>query len=349
MSKPLTVVAQGAKFVLSNKPFSPTGGSTPGKAQFKSNEFIYCRVEFSQPLEQVFKLPAKDINADYPANMLCYMIEVTGPNGESIGTYNQWVNMPISDNQRKENFLNLDVLAAPDLATTMTCMMPTMLERRVAAGPLYEMLSQSNAWFSQGNGKYKLTLCLKRWTFDDKYQGVVIINPEENWITQKSGEFTFEFNSGDLSTIMENRQKSEALVKENTKKKILAARGLPKEWSQPNAENKTGHSEKELVVMFNAGRPGNNLLKMKILPMTTSALWDVVKDGFGNITERQCLQLIGCFVEIDGECSYRTFQIREKYLGGGQYDNKNAWMQHVFKVVNIDCNIIPKSATSVSK
>jgi hypothetical protein len=96
----------------------------------------------------------------------------------------------------------------------------------------------------------------------------------------------------------------------------MASRGLPKEWSTWNGKMASGHTEKQLTEMFVNGRPeGIKVHKIVIEPKPSGPLWDFQKDGFNNITERHCMQLVGVFSNLNGQFSFYQMGVRETHLG----------------------------------
>jgi hypothetical protein len=321
------------KFIFSNTPFAAS--TAAGKQQFKSSEFIYGRLELPSTVEEFFKMPKTSEKRDYPASVLVYRVYVE-KNGEQLGS-NRWPYIKLTSEQRKNKFLNFDILPQPSESTTMTCALADF-SSSVSPGPLYSMFDRDRF---PSSGKYTIKIDMQYWTFDPYNPDMAL--PEAEWNTS-SGKFEFDFNTSDLPRIQENNAEAQKLVKENSRVKAMNARGLPKEWNLKSAPSATGFTEKEMIAMF-LDREATTCKNIKaVIYPVNGPTWVIVKNDSGIPLWRWHNQTLGFFAENNARCFYITGDVRQQYEGGGKY--APAYFQWT-ESLELNCKNIPKATAPV--
>lgn len=305
------------KFYFSNTPF--TNSNVGGKPKFKSNEFIYGRLEVSEPVEKSFKMPKK--SSKYVTHVE-YVIDIF-KGDQQIGI-SSWPYTMVSEGERGQTYLNFDVLPKPSEATTQTCGTEDF-STNIASAPLYSMVARK--LFTEG--EYTIKVYISH-PLTDPYTGQPDYNSMAKW-PKCVGEFKFEFSSDDIPALLENGEKANDLAKENANKKTLEARGLPEQWNWKSApiviDNLT---EKQLTDMYVANEAsGLKCIKAVIFP-NTGTRWMVDKNDLGVPTRQWHSQTIGFFSKQDGHYYWDRAGARKDYQGGGNYGK--IYMQRVERV-----------------
>jgi hypothetical protein len=319
------------KFFFNTVPFTTT--SVGSKQQFKSSEFIYGRIELPLPVEEFFKLP-KISKTEYPVSYLIYKIAIS-KEGEELTSYDAaWPYAKVTEKERKNKYLNFDVLPKPAEATTMTSGV-TEFDAGIGTAPLYSLFDRTNF---PASGNYRIGIQISGCTYD-LYDRTRIL-PENEWITS-SGKFTLSFNVQDISTLQDNGSEASSLVKENARLKGIEARGLPEQWSMKSAPITSGFTEKELIAMFLAKEESTTTcLKAYIYPVTGPA-WNIEKNDIGLPVQKWHTQTLGFFAQNKGRCFYIVGGLRQEYQGGGTYGKTYYQWE---KSDEVNCKYIPKTS-----
>jgi hypothetical protein len=261
-------------------------------------------------VKEFFKIPKVSKSTDYPLDVLQYKVTVE-QNGQRMGS-NSWQNTKIDSDELASDTWAFDILPEPKEAITMTCGLADY-GSNVSCAPLYMMFTRSN--FPE-SGLYTIKIEIKYWKFDPYEPNFPL--PEEQWITA-AGEFEFEFDTDDLSTLQENFAEAGNLVKENARAKTLEARGLPKEWHMENAPIATGHTEAELPALLLAKEQETcKALKVVVFPVT-GPKWVIEKYDSGIPKLKWHNQMFGFFSENNGKYCFITGGFRQEYEGDGNY------------------------------
>lgn len=186
------------KIIFSKEQKAPKATS---KESFTSGEYIYGSVDLGgKTVNDYFKLPA--ITQDYPYAYLYYIAEVY-KGDKMIGT-NTWTMALVKETDKKNTFLNFDVLPEPGKAVTLLSGTP-MYDAGLSAAPLYRLIEQQKF---RENGTYTIKISIYNRTLDvyGKEQ------PYQKWPTCE-GSFSFVFNEDDVPTLLKNSQAADATVK----------------------------------------------------------------------------------------------------------------------------------------
>ncbi|PZR39120.1 MAG: hypothetical protein DI538_07705 [Azospira oryzae] len=325
-------LAQEGKITFANVPMT---SATLPKKSFKTNEFIYGRMELPSAVGTYFKMPKTTSNPDYPALVLLYKMTVE-KNGENSGSSNAWPYTKISAQQKNSAFFNFDVLPEPSHATTMTCGLADYTSN-VSSSPLYMMFDRNH--FPE-NGKYHINIEIKYWTFDPYNPN----NPlgEQEWTTVK-GDFELDFTTSDLPTLQSNAAQAGKLVQENARIQTMEAIGLPKEWNMVSAKITSPFTEAQLVSMFLATQPASaKNLKLVVYPVNAPG-WIIEKNELDLPLFKWHNQNLGFFVQNNARCYYISGGLRQPYEGGGKY---GAPYYQWAESLEMNCKFIPKTGNN---
>jgi hypothetical protein len=316
----VSMTADAQKLFFGNVPF--TTSNAGGKTTFKSNEFIYGRMEVPTTIQQFFKV--KKIPLDIYQPCLYYKITVYKNKDYRMGE-NMDVYVRITQEDLNRNYLNFDVLPQPEKATT------TMSNGKSPA-PLYYMFNRDN--FPEG-ATYNLEFKIMFPTYDPYSPDTQLI--PDKWPTVKQN-IEFTFTPDDLEMLQANAKKATELVKTNVSTAAVKDRGLIKEWST-KAPITSGVTESELRAMIAAKlKPDTKIIKLATQPSPKGNEWLIEKNNLDIPTLKYHNQPYGVFVKNGaGRCYYVEGNLQKDYSGGGTYGDTYF---RKYREEELDCKLI---------
>lgn len=259
----------GATFYFSNKPF--TNSHDGAKTSFKSNEFIYGRLELGdKTLKEAFHLD----NIKQGPHYLFYHVASYKDNRQT-GSTNSILNaLLISEDQLNNKWLNFDVLPEPSKATSKLGMADGQGIGdfgNITAGPLYAIIGPNN------------------FPADDEYTMYVqfylrirdgwgnFVNDDNKW-PYAEGSFSFQFNSGDVTALQNNGEAAREKIR------TVMIDKLPDYFVHPIQISEPTVTVAKVTPLIKNYLHDYEVLKVAIQP--ASSMWSIVKNDYGIITYR---------------------------------------------------------------
>lgn len=314
----------GAKIYFSDKPF--TTGNEGSKTSFKSNEFIYGRLELdNQTLLDAFKMSSIKTKYYY----LRYRV-YSFKNGEQQGSQNSWEYLLIKNEADvKKTYLNFDILPNPTAATSAMCGLDDF-SSNIAGGPMYFIIDQSR--FPE-EGEYTIKVRLFLNTYDAWGKEVDV----EKWPEVKD-EFKFQFSANDIQALKKNGEAGDELIRRNT----FRMAKLPDYFSNPNKLTDPALSNANISAILKRDLPSGGMTLLKYSVGTyTGALWQVEKNDLGIILRRYVTPDIHIAYKFQNDCYVGYARIWQEYLGGGRYGPTIVGSRSCNSCgEKIDCNLV---------
>lgn len=196
------------KIYFSDKPF--TTSNTGSKKTFTSGDYIYGRMELDdETIDKAFKV--SEIQGTNPDGYLLYRVYVYYK-GEEEGFNSSGNFCLVRTKEKNSKVFNFDVLAEPSKLTTIMGGTTRFDYSTLCATPLYGLMRPEKF---EENGEYKIVVKMYAETLDAWGN----MEPVENWPVLQE-EFTFNFNSKDVKTIIKNRDAVEDKIKASGFRKI---------------------------------------------------------------------------------------------------------------------------------
>jgi len=294
----------GAKFYFSSKPFSNSHDGA--KTSFKSNEFIYGRLELEgKTLKEAFQL-----NGIKEAPYYLYYQVASYRNDQQTGSTNSTFNiLLIEEGQLNNKWLNFDILPEPAKATSKLGMAhgqdPGDFDK-VAPGPLYAIVSQSNF---PADDKYTMYVQFYMKTRDGWGN---LVYDDSKW-PYAEGSFAFAFSGNDVAALQSNG--SAALEKVNSVK----IDKLPDYFTTPVKISDPTVTVAKVTPLIKNYLSDYEILKVAIQP--TSSMWSIVKNDFGIVSYRYVTGYYRIVYKENGKCKLGSIRMQQDYIDNGKYGN----------------------------
>jgi hypothetical protein len=295
----------GAKFYFSSKPFSNSHDGA--KTSFKSNEFIYGRLELeNKTLKEAFQLTSIKEGPHY---LVYHIASYNRNNQQTGGTNSMWKALLIKEDQLNNKWLNFDILPEPSKATSK---LGVVNEQgigdfdKVAAAPLYFIMSPENFPADDEYTIYTQFYLMIRDGWGN------LVNDDNKW-PYAEGSFSFNFNSSDVTVLQDNG--SAAREKLNT----IKVDKLPEYFTHPvTISDPTVTVDKVAPIIKNHLRQYEyELLKVALQP--ASSMWSIVKNDFGIVSYRYVTGYYRIVYKKDGKCQLGSVRMIQDYINNGQY------------------------------
>jgi hypothetical protein len=196
------------KIYFSNQPF--TTSNTGSKKTFTSADYIYGRMELDdETIDKAFKV--SEIQGTNPDGYLLYRVYIYYK-GEEEGFNSTGNFCLIRAKEKNSKVFNFDVLADPSKLTTIMGGTTRFDYSTLGTTPLYGLMRPE---IFEENGEYKIVVKMYAETKDAWGN----LEPVENWPVLQE-EFTFNFNSKDVKTILKNNDVAEEKIKASGFRKI---------------------------------------------------------------------------------------------------------------------------------
>jgi hypothetical protein len=296
----------GALFYFSDKPFGNSHESA--KTNFKSNEFVYGRLELdNQTIQDAFKLAPLGDNY-----YLIYNFSVVnGDDGKyAQSTYNSIL---LHQGDLKKTSLNFDVLPDPARASTGIGMnyQYGFDATHISGGPMYLIIDQSKF---PNNGDYSIQLQFYFRPVDGWGKGL----PNSSDWPGVEGAFKFNFNTADVAAIQNNYTK----VHQNVRASISTLHAMPNWWPKTSRnlpDASLSHAALETMIKAELSSSGDELVKFMVANDSPNGLWIVQKNDLDIPLYQSLAENIYTIYKNDGKCYLGDVSIAKDYLGGGKY------------------------------
>jgi hypothetical protein len=286
----------GGKMYFSDKPF--TNSNAGSKTSFKSNEFIYGRIELDKSMKDAFNMSALKSKPTYVS--VFYQISRNGQNEYlQVPTY-----IKVDNGDENKTALNFDILpSAADAKTIMSIV--DDFDAGVVAGCLYPL----NKYFFRENASYKVRISIYAKTYD----GWGTLEDDSKW-PAVYGEFNFQFDSKDVAAITQNNDAARVSVIENG----LRLDKMPDYFSKPAKISDPALTEAKILAILKRDLPSVNVVRA-VIPPFDGQLKDIAKNDLGLILFRYVRPYIRVIYKDKGKCYLGSITLKEDYIGGGRY------------------------------
>ncbi len=291
---------------FNNVPF--TNGTEAGKTSFKSNEFIYGRVELGKPVKEDFKVVEPDELTNPYVLIFRFKIEFTDKSGKRYvddSDYGDFVYVKPED--LSKTYINIDVLPDPALASNIFCMVSNFKGGHFSC-PVYNV--GFNQYQNNSVVNYRIQIV----------GGTNVRNNSKNpEMPSVSGDFSITINHADYEKYKQNGDLSD---------KKIAAEGmnlsnLPPIFSKPFKTTDPKLTAAKLSAILKRDYPHRKVLKMA-LDSDGGQLWLIAKNDFGIPRYRYFNGILQIAYQEDGVCKVGKVELIENYLGGGKYGQLTA-------------------------
>jgi hypothetical protein len=283
-----------------------TNSTEAGQSSFKSNEFIYGRVELGITVKDFFKI--KDVTEKYPYPYLQYLVKIPYID---YSTYehvlrdkeNSWKNILLTEEDLNNTYLNIDVLPDPALAK-MVLSGTADFSSGLAACPLYHMISPD---VFKKNGAITIDILLYQPT-NDAWGN---LEDKKKWPTV-SGKFDFVFNEADIAQLKKNRE----IANENIQAKGVQVSALPALFSKSDKFTDIELSSSTAFTIIKRDLPK---LIIKKWALQNREGWRIINNNNGTPRYKTYNAELHVAYKKDGKCYISEIIFSKSYLGAGKY------------------------------
>jgi hypothetical protein len=294
----------GATFYFSNKPFS--NGHEGAKTSFKSNEFIYGRLELEgKTIREAFQLNSIKEGPHY----LFYHVASYKNDRQTGSTNSIYKVLLVKEDQLNSKWLNFDILPEPSKATSRLGLVNELGVGEfdiAAAAPLYAIMRPEN--FST-NDQYTIYTQFYMKARDGWGN---IVNDDNKW-PYAEGSFSFTFNSNDVTAIQNNA----TAVRE--KLNTVKVDKLPDYFSNPIKISDPTVTVAKVSPLIKNYLSDYEILKIAIQP--ASSMWSVVKNDLGLVSYRYVTGYYRIVYKKDGKCQLGSVRVLQDHIDKGKYGN----------------------------
>ncbi|HQV86424.1 MAG TPA: hypothetical protein PLO70_07915 [Chitinophagaceae bacterium] len=286
---------------FNNVPF--TNGSEAGKTSFKSNEFIYARVELEKSVKEYFKITNPDGSSK--PHVLIFKFskrytEVDGKNYSDNFTNGEYLYIKPED--LSKTYIDLDILPDPAMANDVFCLVSNF-QGGMYTSPIYRV--RPKGYKNNSTINYSIQLV----------GGTTVANNSGNENLPKvTGTFDLLVNHSDEPLLKQNSDLADKKVQANG----LNLSSLPTIFSRPFKTTDPKLTAAKLTAILKRDYPHRKVLKMA-LDSDGGQLWLVSKNDFGIPRYRYFNGLLHVAYMEDGVCKVGSVELIENYLGGGKY------------------------------
>lgn len=306
---------------FNNAPFI-TGGET-GKTSFKSNEFIYARIELEKTVKEYFKIEEPDGPNKPHVLIFKYSKRYTEPDGKTYADkFTNGDYLYVRPEDLTKNYIELDILPDPAIASDMFCMVSNFQGGRYTC-PIYHV--RLKEYKNNSTISYSIELV----------GGTTVANNSGNASLPKvSGSFDLIVDHADELFVKQNKEL--AIKKVQTDGDHLAS--LPPIFSKPFKTTDPKLNTAKLSAILKRDYPHRKVLKMA-LDSEGGQLWLVSKNDLGIPRYRHFNGKLHVAYMEDGVCKVGSVELVESYMGGGKYAALTAdyWSEYDRK---INCALI---------
>lgn len=293
-----------ATFYFSDKPF--TNSHVGAKTSFKSNEFIYGRLELAgKTLKEAFQL---DNIKEGPLYLFYHVASYNKDNKQTGSTNSIWNALELKEDQLKNTWLNFDILPDPPKVTSRLGMVN---ERsigefdKVAPAPMYLIIKSENF---PSNDEYTIYVQFYLQIRDGWGSRI----SDDKWPVAE-GSFSFNFNSNDVAVLQKNS--TAAQEKLNT----VYLDKLPDYFIHPLKLSDPTVTVDKVTPLIKNYRKDLQILKVAVQP--ASSMWSIVKNDFGIVSYRYVTAYYGVVYKEGGKCKLGSARVQQNYISDGKYGN----------------------------
>ncbi|MBK8520569.1 MAG: hypothetical protein WAT20_06330 [Ferruginibacter sp.] len=286
---------------FNNVPF--TNESVAGKTSFKSNEFIYARVELGKTVKEYFQIEEPDRPTKPHILIFKYKVIYTVPNGKTYeerftnGDY-----MYVKPEDLTKTYIDLDILPDPALANDVFCMVSNF-QGGMYTSPIYRV--RPKGYKNNSIINYSIQLV----------GGTTVANNSGNENLPKvTGNFDLIINHSDEPFIKLNSD----LADKKVQTAGLSLSSLPPIFFKPFKTTDPKLTAAKLAAILKRDYPHRKILKMA-LDSDGGQLWMISKNDFGIPRYRYFKGLLHVAYMEDGVCKVGSVELIENYLGSGTY------------------------------
>ncbi len=292
---------QQASIKFYNMPAGEVGNTA--RSSFKSNEFIYARVELGKTVKEYFKIEESDEPTKPHILIFRFKIEYTSNEGKRYATnYMNGDFMYVKPEDLSKTYINVDILPDPALASNVFCLVSNLKGGHYAS-PVYNI--RFNEY--KNNSVINYGIELVGGTNETNKAG----NPE--W-PRVGGEFAITINHADYEKYKQNNDLTDKKVQADG----MNLSSLPPIFSKPFKTTDPKLTAAKLSVILKRDFPHRKVLKMA-LDSDGGQLWLVSKNDFGIPRYRYFKGLLHIAYMEDGVCKVGSVELIENYLGSGRY------------------------------
>jgi hypothetical protein len=303
-----------------------TNSTETGKTVFKTNEFIYARVELGKTVKEYFKISEPDDPAN-PHILIynCQRIYVYKNKDTVTGYYGPGDYLYISPEDLSRTYLEIDILPDPAIASDVFCMVGNF-KGGWYANPVGGM---NGIAYDKGRVKSMIT-------------NIVVVggttkagdahNKAE--LPKAKGSFQLVLDEADFPQLSTNKDLSDKKVQQDG----LVLASLPTIFSKPFKTNDPKLTAAKLSAILKRDYPYRKVLKMA-LDADPGPIWGISKNSLDIPRYRYFKGLLHVAYIEDGVCKVGSVELTENYLGGGKYGvlSATSWSEYDRK---INCAVV---------
>jgi hypothetical protein len=292
---------QQASVKFYNMPAGEVGRTA--RSSFKSNEFIYARVELGKTVKAYFQIEEPDRPTKPHILIFKYKVIYTVPNGKTYeerftnGDY-----MYVKPEDLTKTYIDLDILPDPALANDVFCMVSNF-QGGMYTSPIYRV--RPKEYKNNSIINYSIQLV----------GGTTVANNSGNENLPKvTGNFDLIVNHSDELFIKQNSDLADKKVQADG----LNLSSLPPIFYKPFKTTDPKLTAAKLAAILKRDYPHRKILKMA-LDSDGGQLWMISKNDFGIPRYRYFKGLLHVAYMEDGVCKVGSVELIENYLGSGRY------------------------------
>jgi hypothetical protein len=297
-------------FYFSNNPFGATSaGGTTNKKIFSSSEFLYGRIELKEDkkLSDVFSFIEDDKESGGKSFVQYSLAIYKDGNLVSQPKTGYWSYCLLNNEDRDKTYFNFDILPAPGKATTLMASQKNFSSGK-SCSPLYSQIVGDQI---SNDGVYTITIKLFKTAYNAYGKALSYNN-------QISTTLEFDFKSKDIPLLLKNHKLVDKEVTENA----FAYKELPAIFKNSQAIPDANLTVAKIRSYLSRSYSGWTILKVATSREGyTGPIWTIAKNNDGTIRIRSARVTI-CIAykdKEDNKCYVRYMEVRQDYMGGGQF------------------------------
>ncbi|MEN9550030.1 MAG: hypothetical protein RIR12_2621 [Bacteroidota bacterium] len=297
----LVTAQNNGTFKFYNTP--PDKGAAVSKTSFKSNEFIYARMELGKTLKEYFKIEDPDVATNPHVLVFRVKSDFTAKDGQSyLGSYYGSHYLYVKPEDLSKTYLDLDILPDPALASSVFCLVSTFKGGKYGS-PVYglDLTSKKN------NSTLHYTILLVGGTTNGN-------DYDKPGLPKATFTFDIVVNHADQTVIDQNEKLCDKKVAEEG----MNLTALPPIFSKPSKPTDPKLQPAKLAAILKRDYPHRQVLKMA-LRSDGGNTWLISKNDFGIPRYRYYNGILHIAYKQDGVCYVGTVELIENYKGGGTY------------------------------